>query len=209
MKKLQVLFFALAAILFIGTAQTATAQKRKPNKRTTTTSPRKKPTTTTQATINVNFKGELGLYELRGPVKQCIWKNDDSENNLGFDKNGMWVTENGYTLGGEGVVIKRDKAGRIIKRGDPYDEEYTSYTYNSNGLVTKKIIKYMDGGDEIHFYYNSNGECTKCVDSYGDMEGSGKLTTKYTIVTRDSYGNWTKRKDQHGKVETRIITYYK
>lgn len=138
MKKLQVLFFALAAILFIGTAQTATAQKRKPNKRTTTTSPRKKPTTTTQATINVNFKGELGLYELRGPVKQCIWKNDDSEYNLGFDNNGMWVTENGEALGGDGIVIKRDKAGRIIKRGDPYDEEYTSYTYNSNGLVTKK-----------------------------------------------------------------------
>lgn len=197
----------LAAILFIGTAQTATAQKRKPNKRTATIPPRKKPTTT-QPTINVNFKGELGLYELRGPVKQCIWKNDDSEYNLGFDKNGMWVTENGETLGGEGVVIKRDNAGRIIKKGDPYDEEYISYAYNSNGLVIKKIVKYMDGGDEILFYYNSNGDCTKCVNLYGDMEGSGKVTTKYTIITKDSYGNWTKRKDQRGKVEIRIITYY-
>lgn len=208
MKKFYIIIIALVTILLVGTIQTTTAQNRKPNKRTTTIPPKKKPTTT-QPTINVNFKGELGLYELRGPVKQCIWKNDDSENNLGFDKNGMWVTENGYTLGGEGVVIKRDKAGRIIKRGDPYDEEYTSYTYNSNGLVTKKIIKYMDGGDEIQFFYNSNGDCTKCVNSFGDMEGSGKETTKYTIVTRDSYGNWTKRKDQHGKVETRIITYYK
>ena len=207
MKKVNIFIALVITFLLAGTFQTATAQNRKPNKRTTTIPPRKKPTTT-QPTINVNFKGELGLYELRGPVKQCIWKNVDSEYNLGFDKNGMWVTENGYTLGGEGVVIKRDKVGRIIKRGDPYDEEYTSYAYNSNGLVTKKIIKYMDGGDEIHFYYNSNGDCTKCVNSYGDMEGSGKLTTKYTIVTRDSYGNWTKRKDQHGKVETRIITYY-
>lgn len=208
MKKFYIIIIALVTILLVGTAQTAMAQKRKPNKRTTTIPPKKKPTTTTQAPINVNFKGELGLYELRGPVKQCIWKNDDSEYNLGFDNNGMWVTENGEALGGDGIVIKRDKAGRIIKRGDPYDEEYTSYTYNSNGLVTKKIIKYMDGGDEIQFFYNSNGDCTKCVNSYGDMEGSGKETTKYTIVTRDSYGNWTKRKDQHGNIQTRTITYY-
>lgn len=63
MKKFQLLFFVLSAILFIGTAQTAMAQKRKPNKRTTTTSPRKKPTTTLHNTTSATFvlgDGKLG-----------------------------------------------------------------------------------------------------------------------------------------------------
>lgn len=43
------------ALLMFGTAQTAMAQNRKPNKRTTTTSPRKKPTTTQQNTTTETY----------------------------------------------------------------------------------------------------------------------------------------------------------
>lgn len=34
------------------------------------------------------------------------------------------------------------------------------------------------------------------------------VVKKYTILEKDSYGNWTKRKDQKGNVTTRKITYY-
>jgi hypothetical protein len=43
----------------------------------------------------------------------------------------------------------------------------------------------------------------------GDEEGEPEtITNSYTIVEKDDYGNWTKRKDQDGKVVTRTITYY-
>ena len=62
MKKIQALFIALAAMLFIGTVQTAVAQNRKPNKRTTTTSPIKKPTDTQTAIcpLTGSWYGTLG-----------------------------------------------------------------------------------------------------------------------------------------------------
>ena len=59
MKKLQVLFWALAAILFIGSAQTAMAQKRKPNKRTTVQ------THTPQRTSTERFVKEVAFYNAR------------------------------------------------------------------------------------------------------------------------------------------------
>ena len=52
MKKITLL---LMALLMFGTAQTAMAQNRKPNKRTTTTSQRKKPTTTQKNTTTETY----------------------------------------------------------------------------------------------------------------------------------------------------------
>lgn len=213
MKKLQVLFFALAAILFIGTAQTATAQKRKPNKRTTTTSPRKKPTTTTQPTINVNFKGELGRYELRGAVKTL---KIDQHDVIYFNRDGFMTDKRGKLLAnrdedsddGFACEYTRDSQRRIIKEDMFGYGAFYQFKYNANGLLSEKY--YERGSHEIRerYIYNSDGECIKNNRNGVELGRDWKDTITYTILSRDSQGNWTKRKDSEGNVETRVITYY-
>lgn len=164
--------------------------------------------TTTTAVNNLTTKGELGIFELRGPVKKCVSKNSNETSTHEFDKKGMWISENGMKPWAGQESVKRDRQGRIVKMGDSYDEEYESFAYNANGLITKRIKKYMDGIFQTNYYYNSKGECTKSVLEFEDMGDTGKDTTVYTILSRDSHGNWTKRKTQKGAIETRTITYY-
>lgn len=201
------LFFATA--LMLGMAMPTMAQQKKaPMKRTTTTksgTAAKKSTAPT--VINFTARGELGLFALRGPVKECVWKTKDGTRKLGFDKKGMWTSEDGRLPWANYGSVKRDSKGRIIQMGEDV-ESGEQFTYNSNGLMIKHVTIYMDGRDIATYTYNSKGECTKEIFSYGDMYGSGKNTAIFTILTRDSQGNWTKRKTHNGNVETRTITYY-
>ena len=164
--------------------------------------------TTTTASSSSAVQGELGLFELSGPVRTCVWKDRGETSTHGFDRKGMWISENGMKPWAGQESVKRDRQGRIVKMGDSYDEEYESFAYNANGLITKRIKKYMDGIFYTYYYYNNKGECTKSVHEFEDMGETGKDTIVYTILSRDSYGNWTKRKTQKGVVETRTITYY-
>ncbi len=157
--------------------------------------------------INFNAQGELGIFALRGPVKECVWTTKDQTRKLVFDRNGMWTSENGNKPWFNYGSVKRDNKGRIIQMGDG-EETGQLFTYNNNGLLTKLVTVYMDGRDVATYSYNSEGECTKESFSYGDMGGSGKNVAIFTILSRDSQGNWTKRKTQKGNVETRTITYY-
>lgn len=196
--------FLLTAAIMLGIAMPMMAQQKKaPAKRATTT--KKSGTTTT--TINFTAQGELGLFDLRGPVKECVWVTKDRTRKLGFDKKSMWISEDGREPWSNYGPVKRDSKGRIIQMG--YEEESGElFTYNANGLMIKHVTIYMDGRDIVTYTYNSKGECTKETFSYGDMYGSGKNTAIFTILERDSQGNWTKRKTQKGSVETRTITYY-
>ena len=202
----------LTAAIMLGIAMPTMAQQRKaPAKRTTTTT--KKGGTTskggTSKTTIINFtaQGELGLFALRGPVKECVWTTKDQTRKLGFDKKGMWISEDGRKPWGNYGKVKRDTKGRIIQMGEDV-ESGKLFTYNANGLMIKEVTIYMDGRDIATYAYNSKGECTKETFSYGDMYGSGKNTAIFTILERDSQGNWTKRKTQNGNVETRTITYH-
>lgn len=169
---------------------------------------KKKTTAGKAAVINYTARGELGLFDLRGPVKECVWTTQYGTRKLGFDRNDMWISEDGRKPGANyGDLVKRDNKGRIIQIGDG-EETGELFTYNSNGLMTKHITEYMDGRDVATYTYNSKGECTKETFSYGDMSGTGKNVAIFTILSRDSQGNWTKRKTQNGNVETRIVTYY-
>jgi hypothetical protein len=61
-------------------------------------------------------RGELGIFELRGPVKSFIFKNQWGTTTRTFDHNGKWLTHEGkplrqvYPSG-----IRRDAKGRITK----------------------------------------------------------------------------------------------
>lgn len=153
-------------------------------------------------------RGELGIFDLRGPVKECKWKADYGTRTYTFDENGFWLTKDGknikemYQAG-----IDRDKNGRII-RGDFEFYEQT-FTYNEHGLVTETV----EDGVTHTFSYDEDGYVLKeHVDvpaEIGDDEGSSvrQFTLIYTILEKDEIGNWTKRKCSQG-TETRTITYY-
>ena len=160
-------------------------------------------------------RGDLGVFDLRGPVKEC--KKDQLI--LSFNPEGQWIAENGkpiekfYTGG-----VKRDKNGRISKgMYDPSDETGHDYYLNEKGLVTKiNYRNYMDEGNIVTFTYDADGYVATETDQAWGMgavdeetgEEAKPVVTKYTILEKDSYGNWTKRKDQNGNITTRQITYY-
>lgn len=150
-------------------------------------------------------RGDLGGYDLRGPVKQVKY----DEWSAAFNEQGQLTHENGQALksifpGG----VKRDKNGRLTEcNADGFGSRY--YTYNDKGLPTEIA---EDGGGRT-IIYDADGyvktESMTVAPDMGDEEGEPEIITQtYTIVEKDSYGNWTRRKDQDGNVTTRTITYY-
>jgi len=155
---------------------------------------------------NVPGRGDLGGYDLRGPVKKVAYQ----EWNVAFDEQGRITAENGQSLnsifpGG----VKRDKDGRLTEcNADGYGSRY--YTYNAKGLPTE----IAEDGYSRKLTYDADGylatETATMAPEIGDEEGEPEVITyKYTIIEKDGHGNWTKRKDQDGNITTRKITYYK
>lgn len=149
-------------------------------------------------------RGDLGGFDLRGPVKKVVY----SESSYTFNEQGQLLTENGESLksifpGG----VKRDKNGRLIEcNADGYGSRY--YTYNANGLPTE--IRSDDSGRVLT--YDENGyvktEEKTIEPDMGSEDAPEVINLTYTILEKDSYGNWTKRKDQNGDVESRQISYF-
>ena len=155
------------------------------------------------------IKGELGLFELRGPVKSCTWKNEYATNKLEFDANGLWTMSDGRKPWADQPNVKRDDQGRIVSMDN--GDESTLYAYDEQGRIVKRTINYMDGCDETQWEYDANGDCAKNVNSYTGMdaeEGDDNRVSTYSIKERDDHGNWTRRTNQDGNEETRTITYY-
>ena len=154
-------------------------------------------------------KGELGLFDLRGPVKTC--KTTAYGNTIvnEFDENGFVTVLNGQPLSKVFPIIQRDAEGRMQHCSyDQYDETHCDYTVNEAGLVVEvEDWPYMDGGSIIKYTYDDNGDRTQMhVEELG-MDAEEPYTENYTINERDSHGNWTKR-TSGSNVETRVITYY-
>ena len=151
-------------------------------------------------------RGDLGSHDLRGPVKKVSYKGGWAYT---FNEQGQLLTENGQSLksifpGG----IKRDKNGRLSEcNADAYGSRY--YTYNAKGLPTE----IAEDGYVSVFTYDEEGyvktETNTEAPEMGDEEGESTVTKHtYTILEKDNYGNWIKRKDQHGTIASRTITYY-
>ena len=104
--------------------------------------------------------------------------------------------------------IVRDKQGRLSEcNADGYGSRF--YNYNEKGLPTQ----ITEDGFERTFTYDNEGyvktETQMTTPEMGDEEGESEVTKyNYTILEKDNYGNWIKRKDQNGNVLSRIITYF-
>lgn len=150
-------------------------------------------------------RGDLGGLDLRGPVKKVEYK----DWNCTFNEDGQLLTENGQNLknifpGG----VTRNKEGRLAEcHADGYGSRY--YKYNAQGLPTE----INEDGYDRALTYDADGYVATMTETIapemGDEEGEAEVNKyTYTIVEKDSYGNWTKRKDQKGNITTRKITYY-
>ena len=174
----------------------------------------------TPAGVGEPGRGELGIFDLRGPVRECKWKNADGVTTYTFDADGYWLAKNGTAIIG-GVFpgsVDRNKNGRIAHGYlDEYKETQHEFTYNNKGLVTMiNYQDYMDGGYVEEFTYDADGYVKSVKSYYTGMDAVNEETGEadeqptvrnYTILEKDDVGNWTKRKSSQG-IETRTIKYY-
>lgn len=164
-------------------------------------------------------RGELGIFDLRGPVRECKWKNANGVTTYTFNAGGYWLTKNGVAIVG-GVFpgnVDRNKDGRIVHGYlDEYKETQHEFTYNDKGLVTMiDYQEYMDGGYVEEYTYDADGYVKSVKSYYTGMDAVNEETGeadeptvhRFTILEKDDAGNWTKRKSSQG-TETRTIKYY-
>lgn len=159
-----------------------------------------------------DYKGELGLFELRGPVKSCTYTNKYATVKRTFDENGYWLTYDGKKLSTVYPSgIKRDKNGRITKGIMDGDGNCETYTYNEDGSKKSYVYSYFDSVSKETCTYDEEGNLMKRhVEDYG-MDGEEPYTETYEVLETDEHGNWTKRKVKGGPLagnETRKIVYY-
>lgn len=150
-------------------------------------------------------RGDLGGFDLRGPVKKCVW----GETTVIFNEEGQLLKRDGQSLnqwfpGG----VTRDGAGRLSEcNADGFGSCF--YTYDDRGLPTR----IAEDGFDREFTYDDDGyvatEKQIIAPEMGDEEGEPEeIFYSYTILEKDAIGNWTKRKDQNGNEQTRTITYF-
>ena len=170
---------------------------------------------TAEAAENVNaVKGELGLFELQGPVKSCTLKNKWGKIKRTFDENGMWLTHDGKPLAKVYPNgIERDDQGRIIKGKMDAEGNGDDYEYNADGKRKRYFFHYGDETTEELNNYDAEGKLVSIKRTVISFDTDGEpITETYEILATDEHGNWTKRKVIEGKVvedtQTRTIEYY-
>ena len=156
--------------------------------------------------------GDLGIFDLKGPVKSFTLKNEWGSVTRTFDRKGLWLTIDGkplrqvYTKG-----IRRDNNGRFVKGIMDEDGNGEEYYYNSDGRITKRNYHFYDTTEENTYTYDSKGNLIKMDVVEGGMDASEPYTEEYVIQTTDKYGNWTERVTKIGSeksIVTRTIVYY-
>lgn len=160
------------------------------------------------------IKGELGLFELKGPVKSYTFKRagETETTTRTFDRNGFWLTYNGITLRSiYNMGITRDLQGRITK--GEFDEGYETYEYDARGRIVKYGYLYYDGGNGITYHYDQNGLLYQAEDEPWGMDAEYYDTEVYNYkgYVLDKYGNWIQRlcyTKFSGYDEQRTIEYY-
>lgn len=156
-------------------------------------------------------KGELGLFDLKGPVRSCRW--NETNETREFDVNGMWTTYNGKALSRLYTDIQRDGRGRIISYGED-DTILQYFTYDGAGRLKEDTYAYFDDVVINTYYYNRYGMMEWSESKLGGMnEEEAPTYTRYQVEEEDEYGNWTSRTEEytgsdHPVVRTRTITYY-
>lgn len=164
---------------------------------------------TTSATLaDDGVKGELGLFELQGPVKKCTVINDWGNIVRTFDEQGFWKTHDGKALSAvyPGGIV-RDDYGRIIKGNVDGEGNGEDYSYNKFGKIVKYNCHIYDSIEEDVYTYDDKGNLLKKHIETRGMDAEEPYDETYTDVITDSHGNWTSRK-ANGTLQKRKVEYY-
>lgn len=156
--------------------------------------------------FDANAWTDRNTFGLKGAVK-AVYKNDYEYPSLEFDEDGTLIT--GESDGCNEIKLSRDKNNRIHSVGTWID--YSKFSYNKKGQVSKKIHVCELVENTITYTYNTKGHIIKKISKYPPTYEIPVEITTYTYQKFDSYGNWIKRTAKTGKkrtVETRTITYY-
>lgn len=163
---------------------------------------------TTSVLAENAVKGELGLFELQGPVKKCTVINDWGNVERTFDEQGFWLTHGGKQLSEiYSSGIERDEYGRIVTGKIDDEGNGEDYTYSKFGKVLKYNYRFYDSLEEDVYSYDENGNLLKKHVELGGMDAEEPYDETYTDVVTDSHGNWISRK-ANGVVQKRQIEYY-
>lgn len=160
------------------------------------------------------YEGEKGMFELRGPVYMCSWKNKWGTNYREFNQNGFWVKQDGKNLNSVYPYgIQRDSYGRI--QVGTYDEGGNeSWTVDQYGRKMTWTDVLWDGGETHSYYYDDNDVVYKeTVEYLGmDEEWNDSYSVTYDSYVFDDYGNWIGRWAHtslgENYAETREILYF-
>lgn len=158
-------------------------------------------------------RGELGIFDLRGPVKQCTLVNEWGNTVRTFDTNGFWLTNDGKRLSQVYPSgIKRNAEGRIVKGTMDSDGNGEEYTYDAQGRVVKYHYHFFDELNTETTTYDMQGNVQKRHFEPGGMDAGEPYTETYKNLEVDQHGNWTKRQvdstDGTTTTQTREIIYY-
>ena len=163
--------------------------------------------------VKDEVRGELGLFDLQGPVKECTIKNGWGDVKRTFNEDGFWETHDGKAL--KAVYpygIERDREGRIVAGKADADGNGDDYAYNEQGKVVTYHSHYFDDVSTETTTYDKNGNIAKKHFEYGGIDMIEPYDETYENIDIDAHGNWTKRKvtstDGSTTIQTRVISYY-
>lgn len=113
-----------------------------------------------------------------------------------------------------GCTYTYDASGKLISVGGIDGGE--SYEYDQHDCLVKKSGGGEGGyGYEVLFSYDKDGNVVKEENIETEFnfdtlehEVTSASTVTYTILEKDSKGNWTKRESSTGDVDERKISYY-
>lgn len=176
------------------------------------------------------YTSDLAVFDLHGHVRTLSLSNEDFKNIIEFDRDGNLVKftvkngpitdvwKKGAKQDPEGIVVERDKNGRI--KYTSYRFWTTQYTYDSTGrFITAEHSG--EGGQEntIKYTRDANNQVTTMhiTDSYIDDDPDVPVVEKSVVsisnVKLDEQGNWVSRtetikgKNSSSKA-SRTITYW-
>lgn len=134
-------------------------------------------------TEEVTFKGDLGQFALRGPVKEFSTPIGVHEC---FDRDGFLLdTETGKKKeSDENNTVKRNEQGRIVRIDVLWNDSFETYDYDERGLLVKNYWEQFGRKVTKNYEYNEKGECLKMtfIETGDEMTAPLSLNTRYWNV---------------------------
>ena len=137
---------------------------------------------------------DLAFHDLHGRVRDVSF----GEERISFDRNGVWTNPSKYVSRfGNSLTFTRNKLGNIIAgrtsgREGGVPIESVEYDWKDN-RVTKVTAECYGGEYRITYRYDHHNRLIESTTVSRDDTRESDVSTTYTYLKFDSYGNWTER----------------